>query len=106
MKELQDISGSDLVAEMRKNGFVLARGDVTFVLAESYGFCWGVERAVAMAHEARNYFPKQNIWVTNEIIHNPLVNENLTNMGMKFVQPTADGGKDFSGVESGDVVIL
>lgn len=81
-------------------------GDVTFVLAESYGFCWGVERAVAMAYEARNFFPDKKIWVTNEIIHNPLVNENLSKMGFEFVQPTGDGGKDFSGVTKGDVVLL
>ena len=37
---------SPLVAELRANGGVLKRGDVTVKLAEFYGFCWGVERAV------------------------------------------------------------
>ena len=37
---------SPLVAELRANGGVLTRGDVTVKLAEFYGFCWGVERAV------------------------------------------------------------
>mmetsp|Transcript_35095 Transcript_35095/g.111542 ORF Transcript_35095/g.111542 Transcript_35095/m.111542 type:complete len:597 (-) Transcript_35095:153-1943(-) len=106
MKELNRVSGSELVTEMRKNGFRLTVGDVTFVLAQSYGFCWGVERAVAMAYEARNFFPDKNIWVTNEIIHNPLVNENLHKMGMQFVPAISGGGKDFSGVQQGDVVIL
>merc|ERR1719450_1180502 len=102
IKELQSVSGSDLVTRLRANGFRLTIGDVTFVLAESYGFCWGVERAVAMAYEARNFFPDKNIWVTNEIIHNPLVNENLSKMGMKFVQQKPDGSKDFSGIQEGD----
>jgi len=106
MEELRNVSGSDLVTKLRTNGFRLTVGDVTFVLAESYGFCWGVERAVAMAYEARNFFPDKNIWVTNEIIHNPLVNENLTQMGMKFVEAMPDGSKDYSGVSKGDVVIL
>jgi len=106
MNELTRISGSDLVAKMRKNGFRLTVGDVTFVLAESYGFCWGVERAVAMAYEARNFFPEKQIWVTNEIIHNPLVNENLAAMDMKFVPVEKDGNKNFSDLQSGDVVIL
>ena len=31
---------------MRDTGFEHKRGDVTVNLANSYGFCWGVERAV------------------------------------------------------------
>lgn len=38
---------SSLVAEVRSNGGVLTRGDITVKLAEHYGFCWGVERAVS-----------------------------------------------------------
>jgi len=106
MEQLKSVSGSSLLAKMRENGFRLTVGDITFVLAESYGFCWGVERAVAMAYEARNFFPEKNIWVTNEIIHNPAVNENLAEKGMKFVQTKSDGSKDYSAVTQGDVVIL
>ena len=38
---------SPLVAELRANKGVIKRGDVTVKLAEFYGFCWGVERAVS-----------------------------------------------------------
>ncbi|KAI8525389.1 hypothetical protein RHMOL_Rhmol13G0226600 [Rhododendron molle] len=31
----------------------------------------GVERAVQIAYEARKQFPEDNIWISNEIIHNP-----------------------------------
>lgn len=37
---------STIVAELRANNGVIQRGDVTVKLAEFYGFCWGVERAV------------------------------------------------------------
>ena len=37
---------SPLIAELRANKGVIKRGDVTIKLAEFYGFCWGVERAV------------------------------------------------------------
>jgi len=110
MDELRKISGSDLLTKIRENGFRLTIGEgdnqVTFVLAESYGFCWGVERTLAMAYEARTHFPKENIWVTNEIIHNAVVNRDLAAVGMKFVPKASDGGKDFSEIEEGDVVIL
>ncbi len=42
-------SSSGLVAQMRDTGFLWKQGDVTVKLAEAYGFCWGVERAVQMA---------------------------------------------------------
>jgi len=106
LEELKSISGSELLTKLRKNGFRLTVGDVTLVLAQSYGFCWGVERAVAMAYEARRIFPDQTIWVTNELIHNPLVNSNLEEMGLKILQTEADGTKDFSQVQEGDVAVL
>ena len=64
---------SPLVKELRENKGRITRGDVTVKLAEFYGFCWGVERAIAMAYEARSHFPDKTIHITNEIIHNPEV---------------------------------
>jgi len=96
---------SDLIQKIRDNSNLLVEGDVTIHLAESFGFCWGVERAVAMAYEARQHFPRQKLWITNEIIHNPEVNEQLKAMDVHFIE-LIDGEKDFSGVSRGDVVIL
>ncbi len=96
---------SDLVQLIRNHNYSLERGDVTIRLAESFGFCWGVERAVAMAYETRRHFPDQRIWITNEIIHNPSVNQRLREMQVEFI-PVVDGRKDFSRVTPQDVVIL
>ena len=96
---------SSLVAEMRESNNTLTRGEVTVRLAEAFGFCWGVERAVAIAYETRTHFPTERIWITNEIIHNPGVNDRLREMNVGFIE-VANGEKDFSVVESGDVVIL
>ena len=104
-EQLMRISGSELMTKLRQNGFRLTIGDVTFVLAQSYGFCWGVERAVAMAYEARNFFPSKTIWMTNELIHNPLINANLTKLGVNILHDSPEG-KDYSGVSEGDVVVL
>ena len=96
---------SNLIQTIRDNNYTLQRGDVTIHLAEAFGFCWGVERAVAMAYETRQHFPTETIWITNEIIHNPSVNKRLQEMNVGFI-PVVDGVKDFSVVSSGEVVIL
>ncbi|MEO0947284.1 MAG: 4-hydroxy-3-methylbut-2-enyl diphosphate reductase [Cyanobacteria bacterium J06641_5] len=96
---------SALIAEIRAKNYRLTRGDATIRLAEAFGFCWGVERAVAIAYEARTHFPQERIWITNEIIHNPGVNHRLREMDVQFIEVEA-GQKDFSGIGSGDVVIL
>lgn len=96
---------SELVQELLAQSNVMTRGNVTIKLAKAYGFCWGVERAVAMAYETRSRFPDKRIWITNEIIHNPSVNELMTEMGIFFV-PQEGMTKDLSGIESNDVVVL
>lgn len=96
---------SELIQEMLDNANTVIRGNLTIKLAKAYGFCWGVERAVAMAYETRRQFPTERIWVTNEIIHNPIVNQRMREMDVFFVEQ--DGmKKDFSGIRKGDVVIL
>lgn len=107
-----DVSGalesayqSDLIQALRQNGYRLQRGEITIRLAEAFGFCWGVERAVAIAYETRQHFPQERIWITNEIIHNPSVNQHLRQMSVEFI-PCEQGEKDFSVVDRGDVVIL
>jgi len=96
---------SNLIQEIRENNYRLERPGVTIFLAQSFGFCWGVERAVAMAYETRQHFPIEKLWITNEIIHNPSVNQRLRDMEVGFV-PVEGAVKDFSVVGSGDVVIL
>lgn len=72
----------------------------------SKGYCWGVERAVQMAYEARRQWPGAKMHVTNEIIHNPAVNKRLQEMDIAIIKDVEGEGKDFSKVEASDVVIL
>lgn len=60
---------------MREQDNQWQQGEVTVKLAKAYGYCWGVERAVRMAYEARNANPDKKLYITNEIIHNPEVNQ-------------------------------
>lgn len=104
--ELKAAYESALIAELRENNNTLVRSGLTIKLASAFGFCWGVDRAVSMAYETRRHFPDRRIWITNEIIHNPVVNQNLREMNIDFVPANSDGTKDFSMVKEGEVVIL
>jgi len=103
--QLQSEYQSNLIQEIRDRNYTLQRGDVTIRLAQAFGFCWGVERAVAMAYETRQHFPTEHIWITNEIIHNPSVNQRMQEMKVEFI-PIQGKDKNFSVVGTGDVVIL
>jgi 4-hydroxy-3-methylbut-2-enyl diphosphate reductase len=101
---------SALVERIRAHGYRdhFGEGDraVTIRLAEEFGFCYGVDRAVEYAYETRTQFPDRRIFLVGEIIHNPHVNRRLTGMGIVFLHPDGTGEFDFSGITPEDVVIL
>jgi 4-hydroxy-3-methylbut-2-enyl diphosphate reductase len=96
---------SDLVERMRSQGFRLVAGDLVFLLAQEFGFCYGVDRAVEYAYETREKFPARRIFITGEIIHNPGVNQRLSDMGIRFLDGR-DEGATYEALTAEDVVIL
>jgi 4-hydroxy-3-methylbut-2-enyl diphosphate reductase len=97
---------SALVEQIRSRGYTHTFGDVTVELAQQFGFCYGVDRAVDYAYETVRKFPDRKIFLVGEIIHNPHVNQRMTEMGIEFVYPDDAGGFDFGHVTPDDVVIL
>jgi 4-hydroxy-3-methylbut-2-enyl diphosphate reductase len=97
---------SGLVDELKSNDYVITKDGVTVHLAKDFGFCWGVERSIALAYEAVEHFPNKKVHITNELIHNPEVNDRLHDMNVQFIEKVNDSIKDFSTVGDGDVVIL
>lgn len=97
---------SGLVERIRSRGYTDVFGDVTVRLAQEFGFCYGVDRAVDYAYETVHKFPDKRIFLVGEIIHNPHVNSRMTEMGISFIYPDAAGAFDFSVVTPADVVIL
>ena len=95
---------------LRERDFTLTVGDVTLRLAREFGFCYGVERAVEYAYQARRKFPDRRIFLVGEIIHNPHVNARLVQMGITILQPMAglpaDARFDYSSIGPSDVVVL
>lgn len=107
--EIQGELASDytghLVDLLQARDYTLSSAGVTIRLAKEFGFCYGVERAVEYAYQARKKFPDRTIYLAGEIIHNPHVNSKLQAMGITFLMPQ-DGRIDFGGVRAEDVVIL
>jgi 4-hydroxy-3-methylbut-2-enyl diphosphate reductase len=90
----------------REHGFTLAAGEITFRLAKEFGFCYGVDRAVEYAYEARSRFPDKRIFITGEIIHNPYVNRRLSEMGIELLSGPYGSDAKFARVTADDVVLL
>lgn len=97
---------SEIVHRIRARGYEDRFGDVTVRLAQEFGFCYGVDRAVDYAYETVHKFPDRTIYLVGEIIHNPHVNRRMTEMGIEFIYPDEVGVFDFGHVTSDDVVLL
>jgi 4-hydroxy-3-methylbut-2-enyl diphosphate reductase len=96
---------SELVDRIRARGHVLSAGGLTIKLAKEFGFCYGVERAIDLAYAARKVFPNQPIYILGEIIHNPEVNDQLREMGIRFLSGK-EKNADLDELQQGDVVII
>ena len=101
--ELAAAYDSALVDEVRAGGYRYVSGRLTLFLAREFGFCYGVDRAVDYAYQARRRFPGQRVYLTGEIIHNPHVNDRLRESGIRFL---SDPGEEPGSLGPDDVVIL
>ena len=83
---------SALVDHIKASRYRYETGRLTVYLAREFGFCYGVDRAVDYAYQARQRFPGRPLWLTSEIIHNPHVNTKLRGAGVRFLtDPGARG---------------
>jgi 4-hydroxy-3-methylbut-2-enyl diphosphate reductase len=63
-------------------------GPVQFLIARHFGFCYGVENAIDIAYKAIAENPDRKIFLLSEMIHNPDVNRDLTDRGVRFIMDT------------------
>lgn len=96
---------SPIVGKLRDRGGSFTIGKTTIRLAEQFGFCYGVERAIDLAYAARRVFPDQRIFLIGEIIHNQEVNQKLTEMNIVSL-PWKEITEEYDQLESEDVVIV
>lgn len=74
----------------KKDNFptVIDFGSVKYYIARHFGFCYGVENAIEIAFKALDENPDKSIYLLSQMIHNPEVNKDLTERGVKFLQDT------------------
>ncbi len=97
---------SEVVERIRATGNVISAQGLTVKLAKEFGFCYGVERAIDLAYAARKSFPADKpIFLLGEIIHNPEVNDQIRNLGIKTIsnKPT---DAEIAQLNREDVVII
>jgi 4-hydroxy-3-methylbut-2-enyl diphosphate reductase len=94
---------SALVGQIKDSGYRYEAGRLTVHLAKEFGFCYGVDRAVDYAYQARERFPDRTVFLTGEIIHNPHVNAKLRGLGIRFL---TDPPESVDALTPEDVVIL
>lgn len=102
----EDFHMSGVIRWLRGHGLALERGGLTLRLARELGFCYGVERTVQYAYETLERFPDRAIYITDEVIHNPQVNERLQELGMRFLKGRYACGKSMDALEPSDVVLI
>ncbi len=104
-EEVEKHYHSPIVEKLREHGGSLTIGKTTVRLAEQFGFCYGVERAIDLAYAARRVFPGQRIFLIGEIIHNPEVNRQLSDMDIVSL-PWKELTADYDQLTEDDVVIV
>lgn len=86
---------------------VLDFGPVRFKIARHFGFCFGVENAIEIAYQTIDDHPDRRIFLLSEMIHNPHVNEDLRERGVRFLRTTkGEQLVPFDELESDDIVLI
>lgn len=85
----------------------LVFSNLEIILARHFGFCYGVENAVEIAYKTLDENPDKRIFFLSEMIHNPEVNEDLLDRGVKFLMDTS-GNKllDWDTLTPDDIVVV
>src|SRR3954470_4667526 len=85
---------------------LLDLGTLQIYLARHFGFCYGVENAIEISFRTLEENPGKRIYLLSEMIHNPQVNADLKERGVRFMQDTY--GKQiipFEELDRDDIVI-
>ncbi len=96
--------------DQRKQDFtptLLDFGPLQVYLARHFGFCYGVENAIEISYRALEENPGKRVFLLSQMIHNPEVNRDLQERGIRFITDT-DGTPFISWdeIRADDIVII
>jgi 4-hydroxy-3-methylbut-2-en-1-yl diphosphate reductase len=82
-------------------------GHVQFHIPRHFGFCYGVQNAIDIAYRTIEEANERNVYLLSEMIHNPVVNDDLQRRGVKFLFET-DGSVNIpiDSLTEADIVIV
>lgn len=82
-------------------------GSLTFIISRHFGFCYGVENAIEKSYQAIQNNPDKRIYLLSQMIHNPLVNDDLLSQGVLFIQDTSGNQLiPWDEINQDDIVII
>lgn len=107
---IADIKQKRKLADRLKKDFtpsLLDFGNLKIYLARHFGFCYGVENAIEIAFKTIEENPDQRIFLLSEMIHNPQVNSDLLDLGVRFLQDTKGNQViSFDELNEEDIVVI
>ncbi len=98
------------MSDPRKQDFspsILDFGNLKIILPRHFGFCYGVENAIETSYRAIRENPGKRLFLLSEMIHNPVVNEDLQANGIRFIMDT-NGSQilPWDEINADDIVII
>jgi len=109
-EQLTKIKNARKLEDPRKNDYtpsIMDFGRIKIYLARHFGFCYGVENAIEIAYKTIEENPNKRIFLLSEMIHNPGVNNDLIERGVKFLMDTKGNELlDWNLLNSDDIVII
>lgn len=86
---------------------VLDLGPLRLKIARHFGFCFGVENAIEIAYRTLSMNSQKRVFLLSEMIHNPHVNEDLRQRGVRFIMnPDGEQLVPWNDLTPDDVVIV
>lgn len=107
---IRTVKEANKITDPRKKDLkpsLLDFGPVQFLIPRHFGFCYGVENAIDIAYKTVEENPDKEIYLLSEMIHNPTVNEDLQQRGVRFLFDT-DGSEriPIHTLDEDDIVIV
>jgi len=82
-------------------------GPVRVLLARHFGFCYGVENAIEIAYRTLAEHPDRRVYFLSEMIHNPKVNGDLVERGVRFLfTPSGEQLVPWEALSPSDIVVV